>query len=549
MAGCRTQSNLGNDRSLANDVDGSVTKVPQKQNLGGVKSHQEYLASLQVPSPETFKLISAVQERRELEMKKKRRRSIVSNQKRHNQNISEDWNDQRQRLLNYGILMEPSMRWMDVVREARYQNWTQVFAHDEFGVFGTEIDNELISKYHDDNDDTKRRSARARYRWKKVGLITQRACMDENSSSEGSKDDSKRTLINEGGKMRSKNGVKNLERQKTAKVIDLRYFLELVDVRHRYGANLRIYHEEWKKSDTKENFFFWLDYGEGRYVNCKACPRERVEREEIRYLNREERRNYRVIIDKYGRLCWAKNGNRIDTTEKFKDSIHGIVPITDPTPSSRNSVANITSRRSRHISNIPFGGASDALTAHTRAGVSEFCSATFATTELDGARCIKNIRHVSTATILDRLLRCSVQKNTWIFVADTRFRIYVGIKKSGAFQHSSFLYGSRLSAAGGIKVEDGKLSGLSPLSGHYRTPVSNFRVFVRDLVEAGADTSHVSISSSYAILLGLETYYRASRMTKHYLSIMKQKSCSQPLRKKRKEKDNVEKKQDLQSCK
>lgn len=47
---------------------------------------------------------------------------------------------------------------------------------------------------------------------------------------------------------------------------------------------------------------------------------------------------------------------------------------------------------------------------------------------------------------------------------------------------------------------------MSPLSGHYRPPANNFRKFVKSLREAGVDMSHVSISKSYAILVGLEAY-------------------------------------------
>lgn len=107
----------------------------------------------------------------------------------------------------------------------------------------------------------------------------------------------------------------------------LQYFLEMVDLKHRYGANLRVYHEEWKKADTNENFFYWLDHGEGRLVDIDACPREQLEREQVRYLTREERQYYLVTVDHDGRLCWAKNGARIDTSERFRDSIHGIVPV------------------------------------------------------------------------------------------------------------------------------------------------------------------------------------------------------------------------------
>lgn len=42
-------------------------------------------------------------------------------------------------------------------------------------------------------------------------------------------------------------------------------------------------------------------------------------------------------------------------------------------------------------------------------------------------------------------------------VADTNNNLYIGIKQAGAFQHSSFLHGSRVSAAGLITVKKGQL--------------------------------------------------------------------------------------------
>jgi hypothetical protein len=48
-------------------------------------------------------------------------------------------------------------------------------------------------------------------------------------------------------------------------------------------------------------------------------------------------------------------------------------------------------------------------------------------------------------------------------VADTSFRLYVGIKAKGAFQHSSFLRGARVAAAGLIKIWNGQLRSLTPL--------------------------------------------------------------------------------------
>jgi hypothetical protein len=245
-----------------------------------------------------------------------------------------------------------------------------------------------------------------------------------------------------------------------------RYFLEMVDLKHRYGSNLRTYHEEWKKSDTNENFFYWLDYGEGRYIDCGGCPRERLDREQVRYLSKEERLDYLVKIDKDGRLCYAKNGARIDTTEKFKDSIHGIVPDTDLTPPYAPIQAEAATGLQDNASETSETSEGSDHEADDQTDRAE----RYATPAYDKSKGVKKVKHVSAATIFNKLLRGSVKKNTWIFVADTSFRLYVGIKQSGAFQHSSFLHGSRISAAGLIKVKDGRLSKLSPLSGHYRPP-------------------------------------------------------------------------------
>lgn len=93
--------------------------------------------------------------------------------------------------------------------------------------------------------------------------------------------------------------------------------------------------------------------------------------------------------------------------------------------------------------------------------------------------------------------------------------MYVGIKQSGAFQHSSFLRGARVSAAGLIKIKNGQLRKLSPLSGHYAPPMKNFREFVKSLKEEGADLSHLHTSHSYAVLLGLESYIGAKKHAKN----------------------------------
>ncbi|KAA8574758.1 hypothetical protein EYC84_004008 [Monilinia fructicola] len=294
----------------------------------------------------------------------------------------------------------------------------------------------------------------------------------------------------------------------------------MVDLKHRYGSNLRTYHEEWKKANTNENFFYWLDYGEGRFIDCQGCPRERLDREQVRYLSKEERLDYLVKIDSEGRLCWAKNGERIDTTTEWRDSVRGIVRNDDETPvfspvseEADNQGEEDESDSSSDDSPLHQHHSHDQDHEEERER-EESRASKYATPEYDNAPGMKKVSHISVSTIFNKLLRGSVKKNTWIFVADTSFRLYVGIKQSGAFQHSSFLHGSRISAAGLIKIKDGRLAKLSPLSGHYRPPVSNFRAFIKNLKEENCDMSHVSISRSYAVLVGLEAYVKTRKRAK-----------------------------------
>ncbi len=122
-------------------------------------------------------------------------------------------------------------------------------------------------------------------------------------------------------------------------MMDLQYFLEMVDRKHRYGSNLRKYHAFWKTQDTDQSFFYWLDEGDGKEVELPECSRARLNREQVRYLSREERLNYLVRVNNRGLLVSAKNGELVWTKDElYKDSINGIVPVTDPSPKFQYNV-------------------------------------------------------------------------------------------------------------------------------------------------------------------------------------------------------------------
>ncbi|XP_076956110.1 IQ domain-containing protein IQM2-like [Bidens hawaiensis] len=83
----------------------------------------------------------------------------------------------------------------------------------------------------------------------------------------------------------------------------------------------------------------------------------------------------------------------------------------------------------------------------------------------------------------------------WIFVLSTSKILYVGIKKKGFFQHSSFLAGGATLAAGRIVAEKGSLKAIWPHSGHYQPTEENFQDFISFLHENEVDTTYVKMDS------------------------------------------------------
>ncbi|KAK1834866.1 hypothetical protein QBC39DRAFT_389218 [Podospora conica] len=524
---------------------------PTRPSLAGPTHYRRvssaYLASLVSPSHEEFRHIAEIQAQREADLRRRsreiRRRlsdaptTTTTTSATHNSEggrgsrlldrlglghlrrisqggdeakaatvIQRNYRGYRARREMRGLGLDASTRWVHAVREAQWREMTRPRGGDEV--------EEVVSPGEGGRP--------ARRQWRKVATIARRAGGDVDGSSSSSSSSS--SSDSSGEERRRREEAKERRRRK-ARMMGLQYFLEMVDLKHRYGANLRVYHDEWKRAETNENFFYWLDHGEGRTLDIEACPRERLDREQVRYLSREERQYYLVNVDEEGRLCWAKNGARIDTTEKWKDSVHGIVPADDDTTPAFQPPADDTGTR------LLGEGSSDSDSDSSSSSSSSSDSSTdsetaaqaihYATPSLDAAKGVKKIKHVTVATLFDKLLRKSVRRNTWIFVVDTSFRLYVGIKNSGAFQHSSFLQGSRISAAGLIKIRDGKLTSLSPLSGHYRPPASNFRSFLKSLREEGVDMKHVTISKSYAVLVGLETYIKIHKKGKEAMGKLK----------------------------
>ncbi|MCJ1352447.1 MAG: hypothetical protein MMC33_002431 [Icmadophila ericetorum] len=469
--------------------------------------HQNYLEKLELPTSEEIVAIAKVQERREEEILKKYNTvgdDDVGAQQPEKQEaaktIQRTYRGHRDRRQLSGLSLDPSTRWIEAIKEARYRNLTAPRPRVDSG---SSPDPPAIG--------SPRGSSEARRQWKRISQIANRAHGEEDEDENDTSSSSSLTSGHEQAHALAEKARTIKKRHKDAwkgKMMDLGYFLEMVDLKHRYGMNLRAYHQEWKKSDTKENFFYWLDRGEGRDLDLPICSRARLDKEQVRYLSREERLDYLVKIDNEGRLCWAKNGARIDTTDQWKDSIHGVVPIDDKTTPT---FGGVIMESKKHTGDVSTTSESSDEAESEESDLKDEGDKRYPSNIKGRKRFVR----VSPSAIFDSLLRKSVRKNTWIFVADISMNLYVGIKQSGSFQHSSFLHGSRISAAGLVKIKDGQIWSLSPLSGHYRPPTSAFRNFVEYLKSQEVDLSHASISKAYALLIGLEGYARTKRRLKH----------------------------------
>ncbi|XP_019443508.1 PREDICTED: IQ domain-containing protein IQM1-like [Lupinus angustifolius] len=85
----------------------------------------------------------------------------------------------------------------------------------------------------------------------------------------------------------------------------------------------------------------------------------------------------------------------------------------------------------------------------------------------------------------------TAEGSKWIFVLSSSRILYVGEKKKGHFQHSSFLAGGATIASGRLVAQNGVLDAIWPYSGHYRPTEKNFKEFIGFLVEHNVDMTSV----------------------------------------------------------
>jgi hypothetical protein len=168
--------------------------------------------------------ISEVQERKEEEVMQKnlRQNPDLNDEEREKAAglIQRNYRGHRERRMLAGFSLDPSTRWVEAVKEARYRNLTAPRPRESLDTPRRSADG--APENGTGLDGTKNTSS-ARQNWKKVGLITRRAGGDEDSDSDQSEDE-ENTPAEEREARRKRRAEEKAVRQKAAKMMDLQYF-------------------------------------------------------------------------------------------------------------------------------------------------------------------------------------------------------------------------------------------------------------------------------------------------------------------------------------
>ncbi|KAF5336821.1 hypothetical protein D9611_003124 [Ephemerocybe angulata] len=366
------------------------------------------------------------------------------------------------------------------------------------------------------------------------------------------------------------------ETREYLKQLEGQHWLELIDRKHRYGSNLKVTLMQAKNtwdccglracvvlSPTMARIgysgellqvvsgsciifkrpiklFSWrLDAGEGKDLDLKECSRERLESERIIYLSTEQRLNYLAKINDDGKLVWAKNNQPIDTTAgEWKDTEDGRGIISQHLPATPLASTNPNTawpdvKGGEVVPKAPARKGSAVSGGSRLSAEGEQKQKMEATHYAGGAQGDHSWqrylwRHLTLRGLMEKLLRKTVAKNTWMYISDMDFNIFIGIKETGYFQHSSFLAGGVVTSAGLIKVKNGQIRSISPLSGHYRTSVDHFHRFIDALREKNVDLSRVSMTKAEIALWGIEHLGAAQKKQKAAVKDAKKKAKAIP---------------------
>ncbi len=207
---------------VSNGKDLSSLSVDTSASIHSARSHKEYLDTLVPPSRDEIERITSVQEEKEEQLFKRQlsKEDNALNEEELSKAaglIQRNYRGYRERRQLKGLALDPTSRWVEAFKEARYRHLTTPKARDSL------TDGERPSTGSEeeaagvDSGDSRRHSSATR-NWKKVGLIATRAAGDEDTDST---DDEENIPEEQLEVIRDRRAQEKAERQKGAKMMDL----------------------------------------------------------------------------------------------------------------------------------------------------------------------------------------------------------------------------------------------------------------------------------------------------------------------------------------
>jgi hypothetical protein len=217
-----------------------------------------------------------------------------------------------------------------------------------------------------------------------------------------------------------------------------------------------VYHQHWLASDTCQPFFYWLDFVEVKSVDLPELPRRKLNSAQLHYCTPQERATFAVMVNDHGLLQYAHSQELVHTLSPDEDAM-----VEDDLAAWQQLQVSVTSK------------------ARTPRATED------GTPSIEEEEARKEAKRIRNA-------------NKWIFVTSTDGQqLFVAPKVKGNFQHSSFLSGGSVGAAGAIAVHHGQLLKLAPMSGHYTPDLQVFLRFLDLLSKQGVDLSKVLLLNPF----------------------------------------------------
>merc|ERR1719198_562779 len=102
--------------------------------------------------------------------------------------------------------------------------------------------------------------------------------------------------------------------------MEMKYWIEAADPKHRYGSLLVPYYKKWLESASNKSFYSWLDKGDGATLDLQESPRQQLMESHVEYLDKESRKDWEVVFRKDDngqvRLFYNKSGEAVSTPRK-----------------------------------------------------------------------------------------------------------------------------------------------------------------------------------------------------------------------------------------